>query len=47
MEFVSPTREQMAAFAELQDEGPIYMLNLLKFKPDGGEDSYEIYVQKF
>ena len=37
MEFVTPTQEQMKAFAELPDEGPIYMLNLIKFKPDGGE----------
>ncbi len=46
MEFLTPTQEQMKAVAELQDEGPIYMLNLLKFKPDGGEESYETYTQK-
>lgn len=47
MGIVNPTGEQMKAFAELQHEGPIYMLNLLKFKPDGGRESYETYGQKF
>ena len=47
MGIVNPTGEQMKAFAELPDEGPIYMINLLKFKPDGGRESYQTYGQKF
>ncbi len=47
MGIVNPTGEQMKAFAELQDEGPIFMINLLKFKPDGGEESYRTYQRKF
>jgi len=47
MGIVNPTGEQMKAFAELQDEGPIFMINLLKFKPDGGRESYQTYGQKF
>ena len=37
----------MKAFAALQDEGPIIMINLLKFKPDGGRESYQTYGAKF
>lgn len=47
MGIVNPTQEQMKAFAEMQDEGPIYMINLLKFKPDGGRESYQTYGMKF
>ena len=32
---VSPTPEQLQAFMALDDAGPVIMLNLLKFKPDG------------
>jgi uncharacterized protein (DUF1330 family) len=47
MATLAPTPEQFKAFTELQDEGPIVMVNLLKFKPDGGRDSYRIYGEKF
>jgi uncharacterized protein (DUF1330 family) len=47
MATLAPTPEQFRAFAELQDEGPIFMVNLLKFKPDGGRESYRIYGEKF
>ena len=51
---VHPTTAQMQGYAEPGPEGPIYMLNLLKFKdtaeyPDGretdlsGRDAYNIY----
>lgn len=53
---VYPTEEQIQGFAEPGAEGPIYMVNLLKFKaqaeyPDGresdlsGEAAYAIYGQ--
>ncbi len=54
---VIPTPEQMKALAEDGPGGPIYMVNLLKFKPkaeyaDGretdlsGRDAYAIYGQE-
>ena len=43
MPFVEGTKEQMKAFLAMDIEGPIHMLNLLKFKPDGGRKSYAKY----
>jgi len=42
---ISPTNAQTAAFAELPFRGPVTMLNLLKFKPDGGFAKYMKYGQ--
>ena len=42
---MSPTAEQMQAFLALPD-GPIVMVNLLKFKPDGGREEYGQYGMK-
>jgi len=39
-----PTPEQMQAFLRLPDETPIVMVNLLKFKPNGGEAEYAKYA---
>lgn len=36
--------EGFADFGERADEGPIVMLNLLAFEPDGGADRYGEYV---
>jgi uncharacterized protein (DUF1330 family) len=47
MATLTPTPEQFKAFAELQDEGPIVMVNLLRFKPEGGRESYRLYAEKF
>jgi uncharacterized protein (DUF1330 family) len=47
MATLTPTAEQFKAFTELQDEGPIVMVNLLKFRPDGGRDSYRTYAERF
>lgn len=52
---VVPDEEQMAGFLEPGPDGPIYMLNLLKFKaqaeyPDGrqteltGQQAYQVYA---
>ena len=40
--FLDPTRDQFKAFAELPDEGPIWMLNMIRWRkkaryPDGRE----------
>ena len=42
---MGPTPEQMQQFLALPD-GPIVMVNLLKFKPDGGAEEYGKYGQK-
>jgi haloalkane dehalogenase len=39
-----PTPEQMQTFLALPDDRPIVMVNLLKFKPDGGEAEYARYA---
>jgi len=47
MGILAPTGEQIKAMIAMQDEGPIVMINLLKFKPDGGEESYRKYGEEF
>ena len=39
-----PTPEQQQAFLALPGDGPVIMLNLLKFKPDGGQAEYMKYA---
>ncbi len=39
----APDQEAMAAFASRASEGPVYMLNLLEFLPDGGAERYGEY----
>jgi len=41
--FVDPSEEQLAAVRALDHEGPITMLNLLRFKSDGGRERYQQY----
>lgn len=36
-------REGFIAFSSKLDEGPVQMLNLLSFKPDGGRERYAAY----
>lgn len=43
MPYIEPTQDQLKAFASSGITGPIHMLNLLKFKPDGGRESYSKY----
>ncbi len=38
-----PTAEQEQALLDLPGDGPVVMLNLLKFKPDGGQAEYMKY----
>ena len=40
---IVPTHEQLQGFLELPDDGPITMLNLLKFKAGGGSEEYGRY----
>lgn len=30
-----------------EDSGPVVMLNLLRFRPDGGKDTYLEYIERF
>jgi uncharacterized protein (DUF1330 family) len=50
METEQPNAEQFKKLFKNSNEGPVVMLNLLKFKPEGGLASYGRYameVQKF
>ncbi len=40
---MGPTPEQMQAYISLDHDGPVVMVNLLKFKPDGGAAEYAKY----
>ena len=42
---VQPTPEQLQTFLATDFGGPIVMVNLLKFKPDGGREEYARYSQ--
>ncbi|RMF34953.1 MAG: DUF1330 domain-containing protein [Alphaproteobacteria bacterium] len=54
-EYVNPTREAFAAFREMQREGPVHMLNLVRFREraeyeDGtvatGAEAYRSYARE-
>lgn len=47
MGLLTPTDAQAAEMIKLVDDCPLVMVNLLKFKPDGGEATYRIYSEKF
>ena len=38
-----PNEEAFGAFASRAGEGPVYMLNLLEFRPEGGAERYAEY----
>jgi uncharacterized protein (DUF1330 family) len=53
--YVDPTEEQFSAFARLEREGPLHMLNLVRLRaqahyPDGrkasGEEAYRAYARE-
>jgi len=43
MPSIDPSPKQFGAFAKAPIDGPVVMLNLLKFKPEGGAESYAKY----
>lgn len=45
MEYIDPTGAQLRALAESDSDGPIVMLNLLRFAPDGGAARYARYME--
>jgi uncharacterized protein (DUF1330 family) len=44
MRYVEPNEAQIAALRGLPPEAPFVMLNLLKFKPEGGAEMYAEYA---
>jgi uncharacterized protein (DUF1330 family) len=52
MPYIKPTREQVKRLAESAEDGPVVMLNLLKFAKSAGDSgqsgaaSYETYGEK-
>jgi len=46
MAFIAPTRDQFKQLMAQNYKGPIVMVNLLKFKPDGGAESYGKYYEE-
>lgn len=45
MPVIAPTQEQMDELNTISNEGPLVMVNLLQYKPEGGEAYYERYSQ--
>ncbi len=45
MKKLSPTVEELEALRKAAPPGPVVMVNLLKFKPDGGRGAYAKYAQ--
>lgn len=43
---IDPTPDQVASFVQSAHEGPVQMINLLQFKPDGGRESYGRYAEE-
>jgi uncharacterized protein (DUF1330 family) len=43
---LEPTSEQITALAARPADEPVVMINLLKFRPDGGRESYLRYTQE-
>ena len=41
--YIHPSQEQIAAIRGMDLEGPLVMLNLLRFAPDGGAEAYARY----
>ncbi len=42
---IGPTPEQAEAFFALPDNQPVVMVNLIKFKPNGGREDYLAYAK--
>ena len=42
--FINPSADNIAALQAMQLDGPVVMVNLLRFRPDGGAEEYERYA---
>ena len=45
MSYIEPSADQIKEFVRMPDDGPVVMVNLLKFKPEGGAESYAEYAK--
>ena len=45
MAFIEPTGRQLKEFSRMNHEGPFVMVNLLKLKKEGGQESYAKYSE--
>jgi len=43
--YIDPSAEQFTKFEEMDFEGVVVMLNLLRFDPDGGKERYSDYIK--
>ena len=44
---IDPTGRDLKRYLAEDPGGPVVMLNLLRFRPDGGRDGYAAYVEHF
>ena len=44
---INPTGTGLKRFLDEDRGGPVVMLNLLRFRPDGGREAYEQYIEHF
>lgn len=42
--FINPSADDIAALRAMDPVGPVVMVNLLRFRPDGGAEQYERYA---
>ncbi len=47
MSLLQPAKEQIIQAFKTEDDGPVIFHNWLKFKPDGGAESFQTYMDKF
>ena len=43
--FIEPTQQQITELASSNESGPVVMINLLRFRPDGGAAAYAHYAE--
>lgn len=46
MPHINPTNQQIEILGQIPDNGPFVMVNLLKYKPEGGSETYDQYSRK-
>ncbi len=44
-DYIESTKSQLEKIKALDITGPIAMVNLLRFKPDGGKEKYDEYIK--
>ena len=46
MPHINPTHQQLETLGRIPDNGPFVMVNLLKFKSEGGSETYDQYSRR-